>query len=316
MKHNNAFSLILISKDHRTIRRWEVKRQWLKWVGGVTGALALGFAGASTGFYHYWKAFNATESIRIQNAEYDQEREALHARVAALEGTIERADRLVARLEGDEKIPKTGAVTESIGPISEAADLPNVASLNASGGLRLSSDDGRSNTLAFADINSKLSNLSDNARNVEQRLGKIYEVRKSRNTYWSALPSSWPVRGYITSGFGPRGATSVGGTRYHEGIDIAAPVGTEVLASGDGVVTFAGYKGGFGRAVIIDHGFGISTLYAHNSQVLVAEGQRVARGTPVSAIGMTGRTTGPHLHYEVLVDGVPVDPLRYLAGRK
>ncbi|MBI4365912.1 MAG: M23 family metallopeptidase, partial [Deltaproteobacteria bacterium] len=168
---------------------------------------------------------------------------------------------------------------------------------------------------AFNDLQMDVNTLQGAASKIEERLHKVYEVRQEKRSFWAAIPSLWPVQGFVTSGFGYRGATRVGGTRFHEGIDIASPLGTPVHASGDGIVTYAGYRGGFGKMVVIDHGFGLSTVYGHNAELYVQEGQRIRRGTVLASIGMTGRTSGPHLHYEVLVDGVPVDPMRYLARR-
>jgi murein DD-endopeptidase MepM/ murein hydrolase activator NlpD len=144
------------------------------------------------------------------------------------------------------------------------------------------------------------------------RLQEVYAFHRGKLAYWAAIPSIWPVRGWVTSDFGPRRSPKGIGTRFHEGIDIAASIGTPVYASGDGVVTFAGYKHGFGNTIIIDHGFGITTIYGHNSTLYVNEGDRVKRGMGIASVGRTGRATGPHLHYEVVIDGVPVDPMRYI----
>jgi murein DD-endopeptidase MepM/ murein hydrolase activator NlpD len=95
-------------------------------------------------------------------------------------------------------------------------------------------------------------------------------------------------------------------------MDIASPYGAPVVATGDGVVTFSGRHGGLGNKIIVDHGYGLATVYGHNSKIVVKEGDRVQRGTIIAYIGSTGRSTGPHLHYEVLVSGIPVDPLRYI----
>ncbi len=127
------------------------------------------------------------------------------------------------------------------------------------------------------------------------------------------IPTSgkfWPVDGIITGRFGKwRGGKKHG--HYHVGVDIAAPYGSKIVAPLDGVVEFIGKKGAYGLTVIVDHGDDIATLYAHNSEVFVKEGQQVIKGQLLSKIGMTGRSTGPHLHYEVRVDGQPVSPLAW-----
>ena len=98
----------------------------------------------------------------------------------------------------------------------------------------------------------------------------------------------------------------------HEGLDIAANPGTPVVAPADGMVTYAGYDAGYGKLIVIDHGYGVETRYGHNSEIQVAVGQKVRHGQRIAAVGSTGRSTGPHLHYEVRVNGQPIDPLNYI----
>ncbi len=117
---------------------------------------------------------------------------------------------------------------------------------------------------------------------------------------------SWPVAGPVTSGFGTRWG------RMHEGIDIAVASGTAVHAAAAGTVVYAGWLGGYGNIVVIDHGNGLSTAYGHNSSLRVAQGVSVTTGTVIALSGNTGHSTGPHVHFEVRVNGVPVDPTRYL----
>jgi murein DD-endopeptidase MepM/ murein hydrolase activator NlpD len=121
----------------------------------------------------------------------------------------------------------------------------------------------------------------------------------------------WPVEGIITGGFGKwRGARHHRG-HVHVGVDIAAPFGTTVVSPMDGTVAFVGRKGGYGLTLVIDHGDGVSTLYAHSSGILVMEGDVVKKGQAVSKIGLSGHSTGPHLHYEVRMEGKPVNPLAW-----
>jgi murein DD-endopeptidase MepM/ murein hydrolase activator NlpD len=126
-------------------------------------------------------------------------------------------------------------------------------------------------------------------------------------------PLSLPVDGRITSHFGLRADPLGKGERRHAGIDIAAPVGTPVKAMAAGTVVFSGSAGGYGNLVAIDHGNGVTTRYAHNRALLVSVGQRVTLGQEIAQVGSTGRSTGPHLHFEVLRDGQAVDPLAAIA---
>lgn len=119
-------------------------------------------------------------------------------------------------------------------------------------------------------------------------------------------------RARLTSGFGRRIDPIEGTPRHHHGVDLGAPEGTPILAAGDGIVRFAGERGGYGNAVEIDHGNGVTTLYAHASELLVEEGSRVSRGQPIAKVGASGRATGNHLHFEVRFEDRPVHPARAL----
>ena len=127
-----------------------------------------------------------------------------------------------------------------------------------------------------------------------------------------STPSGSPVSGMISSRFDFRYSPFNGKLVFHEGIDIAAPHGSPVLSSAKGIVIFAGYKTGYGFLVTVDHGYGFVTRYAHNSRVLVREGDYVRRGEKIALVGSTGHSTGPHVHYEVLLNGVPVNPIHFM----
>ena len=142
-------------------------------------------------------------------------------------------------------------------------------------------------------------------------------LRNNQGSYSGSRGGSgamiWPTEAtYITSPFGSRSHPIYGTTRFHSGIDIGADYGDSVQAADGGVVVSAGWLGGYGKCVIIDHGNGISSLYGHNSELLVSEGQRVRKGQVISRVGSTGDSTGPHLHFEVRQNGSPVNPMNYL----
>ena len=123
---------------------------------------------------------------------------------------------------------------------------------------------------------------------------------------------AWPVSGTITSPFGMRPNPFGGGVEFHQGLDIAAPMGTTVTAAASGTIISAGWYGGYGNYILIDHGGGMSTGYGHLSQIFVSNGQQVQKGQAIGAVGSTGMSTGPHLHFEVRIGGKPTDPAAYL----
>ena len=155
--------------------------------------------------------------------------------------------------------------------------------------------------------------MEDATSKLELGLREIKEVVAANQIKLSAIPSIWPVRGYITSGVGDRSNPfGGGGNETHPGLDIAATHGTAIEAGGDGIVIKAGPQGGYGNLVVIDHGYGITTRYGHMSRIDVKVGDHVHRGLPLGAVGSTGRSTGPHLHYEVRLYDRVVDPMNYL----
>ena len=128
----------------------------------------------------------------------------------------------------------------------------------------------------------------------------------------NSAPNLWPVEGQVTGSFGERIDPFNGEGAFHTGVDIAAMVGQPVVAPADGVVEFADFLGGYGRAIVLDHGHGIATRYGHLSGFAVASGQHVRRGDIIGYVGLSGRSTGPHLHYEVRINDTPVNPYKYL----
>lgn len=170
---------------------------------------------------------------------------------------------------------------------------------------------------------SELSKIQNNRAKLEKALAEYErtsreienQIRRAQNGTSKSLGTGqliWPASGRISSGFGWRTHPVLKTKKYHSGIDIAIPSGTPVLAADDGVVLVSGWRGGYGYFLAIDHGKGISTCYGHNSQLLVKVGEKVTKGQRVTLSGNTGLSTGPHLHFEVRVNGTPSNPFQYL----
>lgn len=146
----------------------------------------------------------------------------------------------------------------------------------------------------------------------EQSVIELWELLSDRQSLLAATPSIQPARGPIGSRFGYRIDPINGRQKMHAGLDITAPPGTPVRVPADGIVSFAGWDDQFGKLVSVDHGYGVLTRFAHNSQIFVQVGQKVSRYDVIAAVGSTGRSTGPHLHYEVRVNGIAVNPVNYI----
>jgi len=157
-----------------------------------------------------------------------------------------------------------------------------------------------------------LAQLSTEAKLEEVKQQEIIHSMRSRQDALDSTPSIWPVEGWVTSPFGWRSSPFTGKREYHKGLDISCPLGTPIYAPAQGTITFVGLSGGYGRLIKISHGANLSTRYGHLKMAAVKKGQVVTRGELIGYAGSTGRSTGPHLHYEVRLGGVPVSPLRYI----
>ncbi|MCK5105984.1 MAG: M23 family metallopeptidase [Elusimicrobiales bacterium] len=149
----------------------------------------------------------------------------------------------------------------------------------------------------------------------EKRLSSFAEITwymTNRHNFSKAIPSFWPTEGRVASRFGYRRSPISLRREFHHGVDIANSPGTKIVSTADGVVRHTGWATGYGLTVLVDHGFGYSTLYAHLSEVLIEENQKVKRGQKLASMGSTGSSTGPHLHYEVWQYSVPKNPMPYI----
>ena len=156
-----------------------------------------------------------------------------------------------------------------------------------------------------------LTTLAQEIASREQSLRELQTHLDKKTAVLAATPTILPTKGLVTAGFGYRKSPFTGKREFHEGMDIAALPGTPVVATADGIVRFAGPAASYGNVVFIDHGHGFATAYGHNSTIRVHARQRVRRGETIAYVGNTGRTTGPHVHYEVHLDGVASNPMKY-----
>jgi murein DD-endopeptidase MepM/ murein hydrolase activator NlpD len=165
----------------------------------------------------------------------------------------------------------------------------------------------------YAEFDFKYDVVVNFLKEVEVHVHELDQYLLDKESFMRSTPSLLPaIGGHLTSNYGPRMSPYAGRIKMHEGLDIGAPTGTPIVAPADGVVTFSGAKQGFGNFVQIDHGYGFETIFGHASTVSVKKGQKVSRGDKIATVGSTGNSTGPHVHYEVRVNGTPVDPLYYV----
>ena len=167
-------------------------------------------------------------------------------------------------------------------------------------------------TQALALIQDRVKLLGEESSEVENSVRELEVYLEDQQALLASTPSLKPAKGWLTSSFGYRIDPYTGLRQMHAGIDIAANSGKEIIAPGDGLVTFASTRGAYGNVIIIDHGHNVTTLYGHLQEFAVKSGDKVKRGTLIGRIGNTGRSTGPHLHYEIRINGVPQNPDRFI----
>ena len=162
------------------------------------------------------------------------------------------------------------------------------------------------------EMHTRIKQVDEAAMAQRQGFMSLLDYLEDQRSLLSSTPSIWPTDGWVSSKFGKRQSPFTGLREFHKGIDIAAADGQAVFATGNGDVTFAGRNGSMGKMIVIDHGHGLVTRYGHLKTLLKKKGDKLKRGDVIGYIGSSGRTTGPHLHYEVIVDGLAVKPRTYI----
>jgi len=283
-----AFIVARTSRSRSKIRRISIHKRWLKF---ATALACLVLCAAIYGLYgmfreaRHLKIEHENTRLRVENEKQRKQLQKLENRVDAIEDTSRR----IAEISGSTTAPVQG----------ENESRPEGASKQRGAGGPLVPMD----AAAIASVETRAVQLEQELRAYESALRERARV-----------PSIWPVvGGEMTDRFGGRRDPFGGASaEFHSGQDISAERGTLVYAAGIGMVRSAGTQGGYGQIVIIDHGDGITTRYGHLSKIEVVAGQELARGAVIGHVGSTGRSTGPHLHYEVRINEEPVNPRAYL----
>jgi murein DD-endopeptidase MepM/ murein hydrolase activator NlpD len=263
-------------------------------------AFGIGFAvrgvnGAARGEISALQARVKAQDAELKAAREDAQREinAIAARVGELQAQANRLNALGSRLTRDGKLSDGEFDFEKTPGMGGAEAVTDVKQKDLLG-----------------DLDALQVQFDESGR----QLSVLESMLFNRELELSSTPSRAPSKGYITSGFGTRSDPFNGGRAHHLGIDFDATTGDPVSVAAGGVVTFSGVKSGYGNVVEVDHGNGYSTLYGHNSRLLVRVGDVVRAGQTIAKAGSTGRSTGPHVHFEVHVDGRPVNPKPFLAS--
>jgi murein DD-endopeptidase MepM/ murein hydrolase activator NlpD len=288
---NEFYTLIVVPHAKARFRKFQVSVRLTKWVLAAFGVLGLMLAGILA---HYtWIAVEVAEvrRLRVENL-------ALAAKARAYEDNAGQLQAKVLQLQ---------TVVTRLGLMAGVEQSVPDAAVGGVGGLT------RSETLPpSVDIASTLESLDETVAGLSSKSDRLEAYFKDKKELLASTPSIWPLRGYLSAGFGNRIDPFTGLRDFHPGIDISVPRGTEVKAPADGVVVFCGPRSGYGNAMMIDHGFGVVTRYGHLDAFNVRPGQRVKRGDVIAVSGNTGRSTAPHLHYEVWVNDQMRNPIEFI----
>jgi murein DD-endopeptidase MepM/ murein hydrolase activator NlpD len=288
---NEFYTLIVVPHAKARFRKFQVSVRLTRWVLGSLSVLALALVGIVV---HYTMiSVEVAELKRLQG-----ENLALATKARAYE---ENAGRLQARvLTLQNMVTKLGlmAGVEKSLPDAQVGGVGGVSNLET--------------TAPSVDIAASLQGIDQTVSALTQKSTRLQAFFEDQQQLLAATPSIWPVRGYLSASFGNRKDPFTGMPDFHPGIDVSTPRGTKVVAPADGVVVFVGRKQGYGKAMVINHGYGVVTRYGHLDGWNVRPGQRVRRGDPVAFVGNTGRSTAPHLHYEVWVDDQLRNPIEFI----
>jgi murein DD-endopeptidase MepM/ murein hydrolase activator NlpD len=288
---NEFYTLIVVPHAKARFRKFQVSVRLTKWVMGALGVMALVFVGILA---HYtWIAVEVAEvrRLRVENL-------ALAAKARAYEDNAGQLQAKVLQLQN---------VVTKLGLMAGVEESVPDASVGGVGGLS------RNETLPpSVDIASTLEQIDSTVSTLSDKSSRLEAYFKDQTELLASTPSIWPLRGYLSATFGNRADPFTGLRDFHPGIDISVPRGTKVVAPADGVVVFAGPRSGYGNALMIDHGFGVVTRYGHLDGFNVRPGQRVKRGDVIAFSGNTGRSTAPHLHYEVWVNDKMRNPIEFI----
>ncbi len=293
-----GYTILILSDTPSRARQWYLHNRGLRvaLLGGSFALLALGFLVV----YSLTLQIEAGELKRLRQTVEAQR--GLDTRLETLTEEVTRlraVDHQIRRLAGME----TGPAAESTMAIGGGTlELQQVLAVEEQAAQRK----------LIVRLYEDLERLEREVALRAESLGALTTYLGEQKDRLAATPSIWPTEGYVSSKFGPRTSPFTGRRQQHTGVDIASPRGTSILASADGVVTFAGKMAGYGRVIVITHGFGFKTFYGHNQRNKVKKGQRVKRGQEIGTVGSSGYSTGSHLHYEVLVKNTPRNPLKYI----
>lgn len=327
-------TLFLVSNQDGQTRKLVISSVWLK-AGAFIGAIAiLVLAAGMVDYFGLLMQSLENKRLRAENAQLIKQFQVVEGKVSSLENSLERVKtfttklKLITNVEAEDRVtklsmgtkPAPGQQIEEFEPMEQRPPGESLAqqdevfekpvALNERKGEVAEQPAAESKD--YASLVVRIDKAVHETQLKEQSVIDLWESLSERQSLINATPNIKPARGWLTSRFGYRMSPFTGKQTMHAGLDIAAAPGSPIYAPADGVVSFAGYDEGYGKLVSVDHGYGVTTRFGHTSQIYVQVGQKVSKWDVIAAVGNTGRSTGPHLHYEVRINGTPVDPINFI----
>ena len=296
---SRRYTVVIADRSSGVVRRATISV--VPWVAGVLGIFALPIL---IGLGARWSVQSDLARLRTTNAALQVENGSYRVATGELTGQIQSLEDVINDLGEHATVdPEQARAMQK---------LPAVIKSRATGGASTNTTVSELSKLAMNSPEDTFGVLRDLLQGLETRLSSVRRVVERREELAAATPSIWPAHGWLTGTFGGRSDPFTGEPGFHQGIDISTEKGNPIYATADGTVEAAAYTGDYGNLIQIRHGFGLTTRYGHLSGFAVKPGQTVSRGDVIGYIGSTGRSTGAHLHYEILANGKLINPLQLL----
>lgn len=298
-------TLFVLANDASKPRKLNIPFKYLKVAGALSIVFSLVLAFVLVDYTRLRVNHIEFSSLKKENAEQKAVLNGFATKISDLESQIARLNlfdkkiRIIANIEKD---PKPAGQAEQVLGMGGDSSVDENAFPTA--GAKVDE--------LVEKMRSDLLNLEYQAADQEESFVELNEHLVKKSVMLASTPSIWPAKGWVTSRFGSRISPFTGAPQHHSGLDIANSIGSPVIAPADGIVVKVAKEANLGKAVVVSHGYGIKTTYGHLSETFVSVGQRIKRGARIGSIGNSGRSTGPHLHYSVSLNGINVNPEKYI----
>jgi murein DD-endopeptidase MepM/ murein hydrolase activator NlpD len=321
----DSYSIIVVAEETAPVRRFEIRKDLVRKLAWVAGGVALLLTVCLVDYIYVRIAHSELNQLRVEVADqqdqidsFDETLNGVRSTLANI-GEFERKVRIIANLPGSaatggEEVAEVGVDSPEVEPPldSSGVSAPTGDPVSDAPSEPQARIEAGSDEPLIATLHRSAKRLGQLAASQERSLAEVTGQLESKRAHLAATPAIWPAKGWLTSRFGTRTSPFTNQKQFHAGIDIAGERGTDVVSPAQGKVVFSGKRGPLGKSIIIDHGYGVRTQYGHSDDLYVKSGETVQRGQRIAALGNSGRSTGPHLHYVVEVKGKAVNPLDYI----